>query len=310
MPIFWQNKVLLAKIETTYGTDSVPTGGANAILAVDVKLSPMEGSDVSRDLDLPYLAAQATIPANLHQKLSFKVELRPSGTAGTAPAWGVLMRGCAMAQTVAAGVSVTYNPVSAGHEALTFHLSIGGTRYVLTGARGTAKIVMAPQAIPYLEFEFTGLFNVASDVAAPVPTFTQGLPLLAGRGNTPTFTLGGSSAFKLRSYSFDFGNKVEPRFLINDTSIIIPERAEMLEMTIEAEPMALMNPYQLAAASTSQAVVIQHGVAAGQRATINVPLAQIQRPSEIAQNQNVVEWPLRFVPLANAGNDQFTLVLT
>ncbi|MDZ4095464.1 MAG: hypothetical protein U1D35_11235 [Paracoccaceae bacterium] len=80
MPIIWDQKILLAKVETTYGTDSTPTGAANAILAIDGSLTPMDGNDVSRELELPYMGADATIPAELHAKLSFKVELAASGT--------------------------------------------------------------------------------------------------------------------------------------------------------------------------------------------------------------------------------------
>ncbi|NTT88503.1 hypothetical protein HS053_21670, partial [Tabrizicola sp. SY72] len=48
MPNFWRLQALLAKIETVYGTDPTPTGAANAILAEDVRVMPMEGQDVTR----------------------------------------------------------------------------------------------------------------------------------------------------------------------------------------------------------------------------------------------------------------------
>lgn len=75
----------------------------------------MEGEDVSRELDLPYMAAQGTIPAGLHGKITFEVVLQNGGTAGTAPPWAQLMRACGCNQTVSAGASVTCNPVSSGH---------------------------------------------------------------------------------------------------------------------------------------------------------------------------------------------------
>ena len=62
MSIFWRQKVLLVKTEATYGTDPTPTGAANAIQAIDMKLMPMEGRDQSRELDLPNMGAQSTIP--------------------------------------------------------------------------------------------------------------------------------------------------------------------------------------------------------------------------------------------------------
>lgn len=142
-PMKWRTKILLAKIESTYGVDSVPTAALNAILATEVVYTPMEGSDVSRDLEHPYLGAQGTIPAELQAKLSFKVELAPSGTPGVAPAWGPLLRGCAMAQTIVASTSVRYNPITDTHESLTIHFWIDTTRYVMLGARGNAKLMVS-----------------------------------------------------------------------------------------------------------------------------------------------------------------------
>jgi hypothetical protein len=310
MPIFLRSRILLSKIETTYGTDPAPTGAANAVLAVDIKLMPMEGQDLSRELDLPYLSAEPTIPADLHMKMSFKVELAPSGAAGVAPAWGPLLRACGCAQTIVAATSVTYNPVSSGHESGTFYFWLGTTQYKMLGARGNAKFTVGASAIPYIEFEFTGLFAVAGEVARSMPTLTSfQRPLAVSKTNTPVFTLGGT-ALVMRQFNLDLGNQIEPRFLINSESILLVDRAEKLSVTVEAEPLTTINPYQMAAGAATTAVVLQHGVLAGARATINVPLAQMQRPAGLEQTQNIVEWPLSLIPLANTGNDQWTLVLS
>ncbi len=292
------------------GTDPSPTGSANAVLATDVQLTPMEGNDVSRDLETPYLGAQATIPTELHSKLSFKVEMAPSGTAGTAPAWGPLLRACAVAETIVASTSVTYNPVSDSHESLTFHLWIGDTRYVLLGARGNCTIRIGAQGIPYLEFEFTGLFSTPSEATRPTPSFSGfKKPLVATTTNTPTFTLGGTS-FVMRSASLDLGNQVENRFLIGSESVLITDKAEVFETTVEAVPLTTFDPFTLAADQSSVAVSVVHGTAAGAISTLSIPTAQMQRPQGLENAQDIKEWPLRLVPLPSSGNDQWTLVLT
>ena len=314
MALYWRKKVLLAKIETTYGTDPTPTGVANAILAVDVKLNPMEGQDIERGLDLPWFANDGTIPADLHMKLSFKVELQASGALGVAPAWGPLIRACGWAQTIVASTSVTYNPISSGLESATFYLNIDGQLHVMKGARGTCKLTIGAQSIPYLEFSFQGLFAVPTDTAAPTPTLTGFKdPLAASAANTPVFTLGGVSLV-LRSLTFDFGNKLENRFLIGGSSaahsVQITDRAETLEMNVEAVAMSTLNPFSLAQAMTTSVVALQHGTAAGYRATLNVPALQLQRPANLDNTQNILEWPLRGIPKPVSGNDQATLVLT
>jgi hypothetical protein len=98
MPVKWRSKILLAELESSYGVDPVPTGAANGILAVDITLTPMEGSDVSRDLETVHLGAQETIPTKLHSKLSFKVELPRQAPPELRLHGG---RGCAVAVMVA-----------------------------------------------------------------------------------------------------------------------------------------------------------------------------------------------------------------
>lgn len=306
---FWKQKVLLAKLETVYGTDPVATGAANAILGIDVKLSPMEGQDVSRMVDLPYFGAQRTIPAELYQKLAFKVELQASGSLGVAPAWGPLLRACGVAQAVVATTSVTYNPISQSQESITISMHIDGTRYRLQGARGNAKFSLDAQGIPYIEFEFTGLWQPAGDVPNPVAVLTGfANPTIVSKTNTPVFTVGGV-ALVAKGFMMDMGNQVERRFLINSDSIMITDRAESIECRVEAVPLATLNPFALAAAQSTVAVALTHGTTAGLRSALSVPLAQMMRTASIEQSQNIVEWPLAMTPIPNVGNDQWSLLL-
>ncbi|MGC9368710.1 MAG: phage tail tube protein [Paracoccaceae bacterium] len=311
MALKWRKKVLLLKPETTYGVDATPTGAANAILARNIRLNPMEGSDVSRDLETPVLGAQPTVPTELHMRIQFDVELAPSGTAGTAPAWGPILRACAVAETISAGVSVTYNPISDNHESATIYLNIDSTKYAMLGARGTSKIDVNAQGIPYLQFDMTGLFVQPADQAAPTPDLVNfQKPLVATTAHTPTFTLAGTDLV-LRKAMLDLGNDVQRRFLIGKEEILITDKAETFEATVEAVDLATFNPFQLAADQTDVAVQLIHGTAAGSIATLDIPTAQMQRPQGLEGTQNIKEWPLRMVPIPSAaGNDQWTLTLT
>lgn len=307
---FWNQKLLMAKIETVYGTDAAPTGAADAILASQVKLMPMEGQDVARELERPFHAADPTLPADLHAKISFRVELAPSGTAGTAPGWAALMRGCGCAQTLAAGVSVTFSPISTGYQSLTMHLYVDGIRWAILGARGTFKLLVEASGIPYLEFTFTGRFAPATDAALPAGTLTAFKdPLIVNAANTPVFTID-AVPMVMKSLTFDAGCQVEPRFWVGTNDIIITGRAESLEATVEVRAMATFNPYTRAANAARIPIVLTHGTVAGARATLNVPSGQMQRPGEVGQTQNIAENALRFVPQPTVANDQWTLVLT
>ncbi|MBI1201493.1 MAG: hypothetical protein GC182_03175 [Rhodopseudomonas sp.] len=308
--IKWKSKVLLVKIESAYGTDPTPTGAADAILATNVTLQPMEGEDVSRELERPYLGGQEMIPAGLRSVLTFSTELAGSGTAGEAPGWGVLARACALAETIEDAVSVTYSPISLAMESAAVYFWIGATKHVLLGARGTAEITLDAQGIPRIAWTITGLWTLPAESAAATPDLTSFLePLIATKANTPAFTVNAVSLV-LRSYKLTLGNDVQPRLLVGREEIIIPDRAEQLVCNVEAVPLTTLNPFALAQARTRVAVSIVHGTAAGNIVTIAAPTCQVKRMTGYEQNQNILEWPLPLAPLPDEGNDQFSIVLT
>ena len=99
---YWRKKAILAKIETVYATDPTPTGAANAILMRDVEFTPFEAEYVERDIAREFLGHQDQIVATVRAKLTYKVEMAGSGTAGVAPPWGPLVRACALAEYILA----------------------------------------------------------------------------------------------------------------------------------------------------------------------------------------------------------------
>ncbi len=306
-PIFWRSKTLLAKIETTYGVDATPTGAANAILAQNVSFSPMEGEDVTRNLERPTFGARPSLPVGLHCVLTFDVELVGSGTLGTAPAFGPLLRMCAIAQTVTATTKVEYTPITEGQESGSIYFAIGGTRHVMLGCRGTGVLKLNAQGNPVVTLTITGLFTVPTEVPAVTPDYSAfQAPQVATTANTPTFTVGGV-ALVLRTFELDLANDVQRRLLVGRDMVLITDKNETLRATVEAVPVTTYNPYSIAMNSTPQVIALAHGTAAGRRWQIDVPVALQQRLSGYEEQQGVAEWPLMFSPQPNAGNDQWKL---
>jgi hypothetical protein len=305
---FWKRKVLLAAVETTYGVK--PTvGAAQAITAIDVSIDPMMGQNLDRNIDFLWLTSQETIPAEVHAKLKFKVELAAAGTLGTVPFWGPLLRACGFAQTVAAGVSVTYNPVSSGFESVSMDFWIDAVRYQLNGARGNA-VFRVEMGIPYIEFEFWGLFNRPDAAAVITPTMGGTRPLAAQSVNTPTFTIN-SVALGARSFVLNAGVSVIPRFTMGVAPeiLITGREAEALDMTVEARTLATFDPYGLAEAGTLVPIALTHGVAAGRRIKFAAPAAQLLLIGAPTNSDGIVVNPLSARLRPTSGNDQFTVVL-
>ncbi len=310
-PIKWKSKIILVKIETTEGTDATPTGAANAMLLTDVQLQPMEGEDVSRNLELAYLGAQEQVPSGLRAVLTGSFELVGSGALGEAPAWGPMLRACAVAEVVTEDESVEYAPVSDDHESASIYFQIGPSRHVLLGARGTAVITVNAQGIPVCRVTLTGLFTTPADAARPTTDLSAfQVPQIASKTNTPVFTIG-STSFVMRSFELDLANDVQPRLLVGVERIIIVDRNETLKISVEAVPYATFNPAAVAQARTRQAVVLQHGTIVGSKVKVEAGQAALSRPSGFDNQQGVLEWPLVFQPMpTDAGEDQWKITLT
>ncbi|MBN8955729.1 MAG: hypothetical protein J0H17_03930 [Rhizobiales bacterium] len=314
-PINWRSKILLAKIETVYGTDAVPTGADNAILAVDVTLAPMEGEDVSRNLERPFLGAQEEFKVGLRSVLTFSTELVGAGATGVAPAWGSLARACGLAEVVTPDVdpddgTVVYKPVSTGHESVSIYFLIGGTRHVMKGCRGTGVITANAQGVPVIRWTMTGLFAMPSEQTRPTVDFSDfKTPSVVTNTNTPVFTLG-AVALVMRSFELNLGCDVQPRMLVGREEIRIVDRAEQISCSVEAVPLTTFNPFDRALSLTPTAVALTHGTVAGFKTSIAVPTGSVARLTGYEQQQNLLEWPLRVTPIpSSAGDDQFTLTL-
>ena len=83
MTLRTSQRLLLAEIESTYGTDPTPTGAANAILVRGLEITPIQADVVERELIRGFMGNFEALLANQRVELTFEVELAGSGAAGT-----------------------------------------------------------------------------------------------------------------------------------------------------------------------------------------------------------------------------------
>lgn len=312
MALKWRSKIILFKMEVSYGTDPTP-GAGNGILMTNVQFRPMEGQDVSRELETPYLGAQELMPVGLHCVLTGRIELVPSGAVGAAPAWGPILRAMGCAETIVADTSVTYNPISDSHESGYLYFWIGGTRHKVAGCRADGVLRFTAQGIPYLEATITGLYAGVSETARTSPTLTGfKRPRVVTKANTPAFSIN-SVDLVMRSLSLAMRNQVEPRLLVGLEEVLIVDRKDQISTQVQAVPTSTFNPYALAQAAEGASLLpllLTHGTAAGYIVALSAPTCQLQRPTGFENQQGITEWPLVLNPLPASGNDQWTLTLT
>lgn len=310
MPQLTRRRTILAKIETSYGVDPTPTGAANAILVRNLNITPQNSEIVSRDLVRPYLGNSEQLQASTHVTLDFEVEMAGSGTAGTAPAYSPLLRACGLSETVSAGVSVTYAPVSSGFESVTVYFNVDGTLHKVTGARGTVELNINARQIPVYKFSFTGIYNAPTAASLPTVTYTAfQTPLVANNTNTTGFSFFSYSGV-LESLNLNVGNTVNYRTLIGSESVIVTDRKATGTCQIEAPAVGTKDFFAAALTDGSLGSLdVTHGTTGGNKVQIVSTRIDLQNPTYADNNGiNMLNMPFVAVP-STAGNDEFSIVV-
>lgn len=305
--MIFRQRAILAKIETTYGTDAVPTGAADALLvADDLDVKPMDNEMVERGVIQSYLGHAEMFPVATRIMITFKVEMVGSGAAGTAPAWGKLLKACAFSETISAGTSVAYAPAGTA-SSLSMYYFMDGVRHKILGARGSVKLKMTPRQVPYFEFSFTGLYGgVPTDTANPSLTLTAWkAPIAVNNANTSAFALH-SYAGKLYDMDIDVANQVVYRNLVGTEDVQITDRQPAGSIEVEAVALATKDFWTIARTPTLSTLTLLHGTAAGYKVQIDAPLTQLINPEYTNRDQFTgLKMGTRFKP--NAGNDELVI---
>ena len=205
MPLLSRRKLLLFKLETSgYGVDPTPTPADDAILVSALVWSNANLKMIDRPAVRPSLSALQQIYGGRLVTFTFAAEVKGSGTAGTAPEIGQLLRACNRDETVVPSTSVTYLPVSESPESGTAYIYEDGKRIVLTGCRGNVTWALAAGNIVVATFTMTGHVGAQTDVTLPSPTFDSTSPVAWIGGS---FTIDGYSAV-ISELNFDLGNQL------------------------------------------------------------------------------------------------------
>ena len=308
MSLLTRKRTILAKLETTYGTDPTPTGSANAILVRNLSITPLNAENVSRDLVRPYLGASEQLIASAYVGVEFEVEMAGSGTAGTAPAYGPLLQACGMTETDGAS-DVTYTPKSASFASVTMYYNVDGVLHKVTGARGNVELIINARQIPVFKFTFTGLYNAPTDASAPSVTYTAfQTPLAANSDNTTDFELFSFGA-ALESLNINFNNAVQYRSLIGAEDVLLTDRQVNGQVVFEAPTIASKDFFSLALGGTLGNLDITHGTAAGNMVQIVSSRVDVSNPTYQDQNGiHMLQVPITLVP-STSGNDEISIVV-
>lgn len=323
MPRFDRDQVVLAKIETTYGTDVSPAAATNAILTSKPRITPLSATNVDRDLVRAYFGGSEQLVGTRLVQCEYEVELAGSGTAGTAPAFGVCLRACALAETIIASTRVDYTPITNSQESLTKYWYDGGVLHKMTGVRGSVKLDMQSGNRPVLMFSFMGLHSnptAASPTGVDYSLFRT--PLVLTDANSGDIIFGGTvsptgapaissgTAYPSLGLEFDLGNNVQHTPLLGGETVDITQRAANGSLKLDLTAAQEVSFYADVLSATLRSVSLQHGTVAGNKVLFHQPSVQLFEPSKEELNgRRLIGYRTRAVPTpGGSGNDECRLV--
>jgi hypothetical protein len=308
-----RKKFLIAKIESTYGTDPSPVGGSDAIQVTNLEVTPIESDNVQATSLQGFIgnSTRSTILANKRVSITFDVELSGSGTAGTAPAFGPLLKACGLSETVVADTSVTYAGVSTFSSA-TLYCFYDGTRHKITGARGTVSFNLTAGQFATASFNLIGIYNAPDDTALS-GSFTvanQAAAIEVNDTNVTTATFHGVTGVRIESFDLAINNEFFHKETMSNKEVVITNRAPGGTCVVEAPAVGTTDYFAKAVGVSTAASSIVLGATGGNIVTVNAPQTDITGVS-YGDTNGVISLSMPYLALpTTAGNDEFSVVFT
>lgn len=263
---------LLAKVESTYGTDSAPANATDGVRVSERVWStlrlehafPGTRDGVANGSLIP--PAQPAIPAGRMVTLDIAWEARGAGAAYAAavrPEADALLRACGFASTVDATVgaeNVAYSIADSGHESATIYAYAAGNVYKIIGCRGNVVWPVTAGENGILRFQMQGILSAEPDAAAlPSITYDAVVPAVA-KGMTVTI---GAWSPDLLEAEFDAGISVQRLDSATAADVVaqfaVAEAIPSLSISARTVALATHDPYTDASTPTSKAAAVELG---------------------------------------------------
>ena len=214
MPYKIKKAIMAIKVEAVSGTPET-LAAADAFRASDISIDDDVKMAARSGVKESSLSPLGDVAGPKIGKISFKIELKGSGAAGTAPEYGECLKAAGMSETIVAVTSVTYKP---SDQASTYTLAVyeDGVKYFIAGACGTVKFSCKHGEIMVAEFEMTGLYQeplLAAMLASTSLDTTTPKPFIGA-----TATTWNAIAMIIADAEFDLANTVTMRPDVSKTN--------------------------------------------------------------------------------------------
>jgi hypothetical protein len=311
-----KQRIVLVKIETTYGSDPTPTVAANAI---EVKgLSIQYPFDVlERDLQHEDMSQDAPVTGKRMAEISFEMELKGGGTRGTASKISPLLKACRMTEDAVAATKVAYVPGAVNYSCTIYVYDVNVTasaNYLLhkfLGCVGNAEISMKAGQIPTIKFSFKALYTKPSDVADPgTPVYESTLPPVV---KSASMTWGTEAGLIIEDIQVMLNNVIAERPSINSATSIagytVTGRKPTGNINPEKTLIAEYDFFDDLEDKNAKALQTTAGAVSGNIIMISATNVTVDKINIANRNGiGTLDLPVHFNRVA--GNDEFSLVFT
>lgn len=271
MTVATRRNVILFREESSYGVDPTPTPAANAILALDLDIT-IQGDKLERNPGMRSLSRFNPIIGKRWIEITFGVELRGSGSAGTAAKWADLLEVCGMTEAVTGGVSVAYSLNSSSQKSGTLYAYMDSVVWKIPGCRGSWELVGDVNQISRCNFTLMAPYVDYIDEALPSGCVydPRPEPFLSA-----ALTYDSLATLKIQQFQCNLQNELAPSEDINHadgvSAFTIAGRNPIGSFNPELVTKATKDFYGKWKASTAATLSVVFGQTAGKKVTLTAP---------------------------------------
>lgn len=266
-----RKRQIAAKIEQNEGTAETLTAAEAGLLVTNPRVN-VEPEFHDRNPARATLSNLAPIAGVRIARITFQLEMKGSGAAGTPPAFGPLLVACGLAQDIDTGVSVSYASASSNIPSLSMALYNDGIRHLIVGARGNVTFRVSAGGYMMMDFEFVGAYSSTTDTSMLSNVSYE--DVIPASWKSASLTLDGD-ALVVNEVQFGTGNTLAVRRSANSASglisTLITERNPTGRIDPEMTLVATHDFFGKLVSNAENELEFTVGSAAGNIATFTLP---------------------------------------